>query len=223
MGRTVPGMSTQMGGHKRGLPKFPAISQEMLRINPMTTNLQLPEDAGQWCWHPAPRSALDQIANDMERRWGVDRLPRLVSPETAARFNAARDIHGAGPTDTRSQVELDAMMARAWAALDAEATQRGASPLPPAIHEIPIEGCPGAVAAICLDDEHAQAVLLRAKAEGRCVSVWTLAECVRVIQANELVNRIKDKWPGAVVLPAKAPRVRLVDDAEIPFGGSDDE
>lgn len=183
----------------------------------MTAYLDLPPDAGEWCWHPAPRSRLDQTANDMERKWGIGRLSLLVSPELAARFMAAQDVHGAGPTATRSQADLDAMMARAWAAMDAEASARGASPLPPAIHEIPLEGCPGAVAAICLDDEHAQAVLLRAKHEGRTVSVWTLVEVVRVIQANELVNRIKDRWPGAVVLPTKARGGRVPQDA-IPFG-----
>ena len=188
----------------------------------MTAHPPLPEDAGEWCWHPAPRSHLDHLANQMERRWGIGRLPLLVSPETAAKFQAASDRHGSGPTVTHSQADLDAMMARAWRALDAEAVSRGASPLPPAIHEIPLEGCPGAVAAICLDDEHAQAVLLRAKAEGRTVSAWTLAECVRVIQASEVVNQIKGAFPGANVLPAKAPRAHLVDDAEIPFGGTDD-
>jgi len=185
----------------------------------MTAHLPLPEDAGEWCWRPAPRSHLDHLANEMERKWGIGRLPLLVSAETAARFAAASDRHGAGPTATHSQADLDAMMARAWAALDAEATARGAGQLPPAIHEIPLEGCPGAVACLCLDDEHAQAVQLRAKAEGRCVSVWTIAEVVRVIQSTELVNRIKHVFPGATVQR----RTRLVDDPEIPFGGGDDE
>ena len=34
---------------------------------------------------------LDQIANEMECKWGVGRLERLVSVETAAKFGAARE------------------------------------------------------------------------------------------------------------------------------------
>lgn len=114
---------------------------------------------------------------------------------------------------------LDAMMARAWAALDAEAVQRGAEPLGPAIHETPLAGLPGAVAAICRDDEHARAVQLRAKAEGRVVSTWTLAEVVKVIQANELVNQVKGRFPGATV--TRAGRATLPED-DVPFGGEEE-
>lgn len=189
----------------------------------MTALQPYPPEAGEWCWHPHDRSPLDALVHELEKKWGIGRLPILVSPETAAKVDAARARHAAGPTAQHSQADLDAMMARAWRAMDAEAVQRGASPLPPAVYEIPLEGCPGAVAALCLDDEHAQVVQLRAKAEGRAVSTWTIAEVVRVIQAHSIVNGIKDKWPGAVVLPAKAPRVRLVDDEAIPFGGEIDD
>lgn len=164
---------------------------------------------------------LDEIASRYEREWGVDRLPRLVSEATAQRFQAAMDLLAADfPPAGRSWEDVRASVARGWAALAAEATQRGHAPLPPAIHEIPLEGCPGAVAAICRDDVHAQALILRAKAEGRTVSTWTLAEVVRVIQANELVNVIKDRFPGATVQPMR--RQALPAD-EIPFGHPQEE
>lgn len=164
---------------------------------------------------------LDEIASRYEREWGIDRLPLLVSAPTAQRFQAAMDLLAADfPPAGRSWEDVRASVARGWAALAAEATQRGHAPLPPAIHEIPLEGCPGAVAAICRDDAHAQALILRAKAEGRTVSTWTLAEVVRVIQANELVNVIKDRFPGATVLPMR--RQSLPED-EIPFGHAQKE
>lgn len=167
---------------------------------------------------------LDQIANRYEREWGVGRLPLLVSAQTAQRFQSAMDFLAADfPPAGRSWDDVRASVARGWAALAAEATQRGHAPLPPAIHEIPLEGCPGAVAAICLDDAHAQAVLLRAKAEGRAVNTWTLAEVVRVIQANELVNVIKDRFPGATVLPFRARSSAPMPDDEIPFGDTTEE
>lgn len=185
----------------------------------MTAHLPLTEDAGEWIWRPKSLTAADEAASAMERKWGIDRLPLLVSPETRARFQVAHDLRNGEyefATTERRQA-LDAMMARAWAALDAEAVQRGAEPLGPAIHETPLEGHPGAVAAICLDDHHAQAIQLRAKAEGRTVSTWTLAEVVRIIQANELVNAVKDRFPGATVTRAGRPSPLPVD--EVPFGG----
>jgi hypothetical protein len=166
---------------------------------------------------------MDEIAARYEREWGVDRLPRLVSEATAQRFQAAMDLLRADfPPAGRSWEDVRASIARGWAALATEATQRGHAPLPPAIHEIPLEGCPGAVAAICRDDEHAQAVILRAKAEGRTVSTWTLAEVVRVIQANELVNVIKDRFPGATVQQRRRAAGPMPAD-EIPFGHDAEE
>jgi len=186
----------------------------------MTAPRPITEDAGQWVWRPKQITPADEAAATMERKWGIDRLPLLVSPETRARFQAAHDLRN-GEYDLATPERrdaLDAMMARAWAALDAEATQRGAETLPPAIYEIPLEGLPGAVAAVCLDDRHAQAITLRAKAEGRCVTTWTLAEVAAVIQANSVVNAIKDAWPGAKA--ERRSRSALPDD-EIPFGGDE--
>ncbi len=182
----------------------------------MTAPLPLPADAGEWVWHPAPRTPLDELVTTLERKWGIGRLPLLVSPETRARFQQASDMrNGEQPTASPERLAaLDAMMCRAWATMDAEATQSGAATLPPAIYEIPLDGLPGAIAALCLDDAHAQAVTLQAKAEGRCVTTWTLAEVARVIQANSIVNKIKDVFPGAQV---RRSRAKLPDD-EIPFG-----
>lgn len=186
----------------------------------MTSHRPLPEDAGQWIWRPSLRSEADEAAAAMERKWGVDRLPLLVSPETRARFQAAHDMrNGEWEFATPERREaLDAMMVRAWATLDAEAVQRGAEVLPPAIYEVPLEGCPGAVAAICLDDHHAQAVQLRAKAEGRTVTAWTLAEVARVVHANSIVNQIKHIFPAAEVR-----RAGPIPEDEIPFGGKDSD
>lgn len=186
----------------------------------MTAPRPLSEDAGEWVWRPSLRSPLDELATRMERKWGVDRLPLLVGPELRQRFQAAHDLrNGEWEFATPERREaLDAMMARAWATLDAEAVQRGAEPLPPAVHEIPLAGLPGAVAAICLDDHHAQAIQLRAKAEGRTVTTWTLAEVARVIQANSIVNEIKHVFPSAEVR-----RAGRIPQDDVPFGEKDSD
>ncbi len=168
---------------------------------------------------PMTLAELDEISARHEREWGVDRLPRLVSPETAKRWEAATALLADDfPPAGQTLEAVRASIARGWAALAQEARQRGHEPLPPACHEIPLEGLPGAVAAVCLDDTHAQALILRAKAEGRTVSVWTLAEVVRVIQSSEVVNQTKHLWPGATVQAARR-RTRALPEDEIPFGG----
>lgn len=74
----------------------------------------------------------DRAARDMEAKWGIDRLPELVSPETAAKYgsamaklNAAIDSGDADEVAARVGVCI-----RGMAALEAEAISRGHQPLP---------------------------------------------------------------------------------------------
>lgn len=71
---------------------------------------------------------VDQRARQMDRKWGVDRLPELVSPVTAqkfgsalARLNAALDA--ADPDETLARA---AVVIRGLDAMDAEAEAAGA-------------------------------------------------------------------------------------------------
>lgn len=145
---------------------------------------------------PAPRTALDELAASMERKWGIGRLPLLVSPELRARWDATL---AACEDEFKPQADKDAMMMRAWRALDAAATAAGAAPLPPAIVECRTDA--GDIVAIAHDDAHGQALALRAKAEGRAVAVWTLPEVLRIVCAaqDSVVGAIKNAFPGAEV------------------------
>lgn len=165
-------------------------------------------------------SELDDVVASYERTWGINRLPLIVSAETAARFRAAealhRQEHELGCTPERSAT-LNAMMFRAWTALAKEAVARGHKPLGPSCFEA--EWAPGRIFAIAVDAEHAQALNARNKAEGRDVSVWTVAEVGALIGDIPLVRAIKDTWPGAEVRPlTKTPPLPA---DEIPFGGGE--
>jgi len=138
----------------------------------------------------------------------VDRLPRLVSPELLARFRQAealreQEAHYATP---ERLLELDGMMARAWAALDAEATQRGAQALPGACYEVDTGDADRGVMCIALDNTHAQVLALRAKAEGRRVETWTLDEVAAVMRGHSIVAAVKAAFPGAGV---RQPQMQL--------------
>lgn len=163
-------------------------------------------------------SELDAVVATYERTWGIGRLPRLVSAETAARFQAAEDRHRqeheVGCSPDRSAT-LNAMMFRAWTALAKEARDRGHEPLTPSCFEA--EWAPGRIFAIAADAEHAQVLNARNRAEGREVCVWTVAEVGALIADIPLVRTVKETWPGAEVRPRSKPRPLPED--EIPFGG----
>jgi len=71
---------------------------------------------------------LDRVAVEMEARWGAGRLPRLVTPETAARFGSAKaKLDGAiMARDVQDVCRRARVMIRGWQAMDQEARERGA-------------------------------------------------------------------------------------------------
>ena len=138
---------------------------------------------------------LDQVAVDMESKWGVDRLPRLVSPDMAKKFYGQRDklnehIETGGNVTRHAEA-----MIRAWQALDAEATRIGAKPMDPKI----IEARHGDhVIAITQTDYDAHF------AAGRYVEVWAADEVARIITTSaEVVSAIKQTFPGATVTASR--------------------
>lgn len=170
-------------------------------------------------------SQLDEVAGQMERRWGVDRLIRLVTPDTAARFKHWADKlntaleHGGG-----NVAELAAIVERGWKAMDAEATAAGHEPMAPAYAEA--EWAPGRLFAVAHDDAHRQTLIARNKHEGRDVSVFTVADLARLVASIPDVARIYELFPGAYIAAQPAAfrpgkrRAGLPAD-DIPFGGED--
>lgn len=162
---------------------------------------------------------LDAIAISYERRWGLGRLPRLVSAETATKWATALALlESDWPPAGQTWEAVRASLARGWAALEAEATARGHAPLPGPVAEAEWEK--GRVFAVALDGDHKQALEVRAKQDGRQhYSVWTVAEIAKLIAAIPLVGDIKDTWPGAEIMGRPQPRpVGKMPDDDIPFG-----
>ena len=161
---------------------------------------------------------LDDLANAMERKWGIDRLTRLVPPEAQARWVATLE---ACKNEWTPQADKDAMMMRAWRGMDAAATAAGAEPLPPGLWEQRADD--GTIVVICRDNEHAQVEILRAKHDKRVVATWTLEEVVRVVMAanGAVINEIKTTWPGATI-ERQRPMPTFDGDDPVPSFDSDD-
>jgi hypothetical protein len=89
----------------------------------------------------------DRAAEEMERKWGIDRLPALVSPETARKYGSAMAklnaaIAAEDPAETAARV---AVCIRGMAAMDAEATSAGHRPTAPECWAVEWQGAVYAV------------------------------------------------------------------------------
>lgn len=144
----------------------------------------------------------DRAAREMDRKWGMDRLPELVSPAMAARWGQAMaDLNAAlesGNVDLVVQ-KVNACL-RGFAAMDAEATAAGHQPIIPEAIEFPMAD--GKVGAILRDD----AVWPAYRAIRPDVRVYTLREVVNALDAyGQTVAAVKDAFPGAQVVAVRKP------------------
>lgn len=143
----------------------------------------------------AALAGVDQVAIEMETKWGSDRLRLLVSTELREKFDRQRyklnqAIWHGSLEDVREQSER---MTKAWRALDRAAAAAGQAPLSPQVWEVALAD--GTVAAIVPSEEHASAV----RADGRRVAVYSLEEIGRFLSAYPGVARAKATFPGAKV------------------------
>lgn len=139
---------------------------------------------------------LDAVASAMERKWGIDRLPKLVDAPLAIRFRRqAERLDEAIRSDVSAAVSAHAeAMLRAWNALDVAALSAGWKPLAPTIWETVLPET-GEVITIVRDSDEAFAL-----AKERKGAVWTLAEVAIAIEAfGDTVRATKEAFPGAEV------------------------
>jgi hypothetical protein len=160
---------------------------------------------------------LDRIATEMEIKWGCDRLVSLVSPQTAAKFGAAKaKLDAAIELNVAADVAKTAgVMMRGWTALDAEATKGGHRPLEPHIWSHTTDA--GFKFAVAQGNADAlKAIITQPDLEG--VAVYSLDEIGRLLESDSmaLVNAAKERFPGATVKAVKTPLPDEMND-EVPW------
>lgn len=156
----------------------------------------------------------DTAARNMERRWGVNRLEGLVSPETAARYGSALGkLNAAMEANDPAEVAARAgVCIRGMSAMDAEATAAGHQPLPPQVQEIEVDGKLCAV----LWDGNAWPIYAALRPG---VRTYTPREVSNALAAyGQSVAAVKDALPGSEV-KAVRPRTFLETELndEVPF------
>ena len=156
----------------------------------------------------------DRECRRLDAKWGQDRLPDLVSPETAARWgtamanlNAAIDAQDPALVVARVNACL-----RGFAAMDAEATAAGHQPISPEAWEFQIDGKTCAV----LRDDAAWPAYTAARPG---VRIYTLREVANALEAyGQTVAAVKDAFPGATVTAVrKRTELETALDDLIPF------
>lgn len=146
----------------------------------------------------AATAVLDRTAAEMERLWGVGRLPTLVSPETAAKFAAAQQQceEAIQSGDVMLAAGKAAALERGWRALDAEARARGHNPGDTGL--VWCAGVEGRKFAVCLHTADVGAVANKYR-DHTAVSAPELLRLLLATEAGRLVFGAKDQWPGATV------------------------
>ena len=142
---------------------------------------------------------VDQVAHEMEMKWGVDRLRLLVDDDLRARFDQQAELFDDAilAKDAKDVREHGDAMRRGWQALDQAAADAGQSELAPSVWEF--QTANGVIAVVRTNPEaHAVA------GDERGVEVWTLDEIAELI-ANfpEAVRAVKRVFPGAKVTDVK--------------------
>jgi len=143
---------------------------------------------------------LDEIASEMEMKWGVGRLPRLVTPETSSKFGSAMaKLDKAIDADDNhlDVVKKAALMIRAWKALDKEAESMDAKPIDPA----PLASWRTDGIAHCLFKSPEDAYHYARSEDGEGVHTHSLDEmtrCVDIVESKfAVLGEAKTVFPGA--------------------------
>jgi hypothetical protein len=160
--------------------------------------------------------AVDRVGKDMDAKWGLGRLPTLVSPDWAQKFaSQKRKMHDAcWSWNVAETLKHGEAMIRAYRKLDELATAAGHRPGPAEQWEF--EGPDGLIVLVC-DRERMNQV----ETGGRRCQVWSLDEVAEVIRKHPTITVAKDCFPGAEVVsirPVQQFKTELNDSLEgLPF------
>lgn len=148
---------------------------------------------------------LDRIAVEMEAKWGAGRLPRLVSPELAARFGSAQDKLNAAIrlNDAEAVAQRAAVLIRGWQALDKAAHESGGQTVP--LRSVGIKW-EGRSFIICWDRGDVDKVAAMNDAPENVLTVHELLTAWKAMRDRVSgIDAAKRAFPGAEVVRAALP------------------
>ena len=157
---------------------------------------------------------LDICVADFEKRWGVDRLPDLVSVETQEKYwrQADKLDLAIDASDADLVIKYAAGMMRAYTAMQNEARDRGHDELQGTWYEC--ETPDGRVLIVAPSFEEAH----KAARERPGCLIYAMPEVAAIVcrdEAGRFVNAVKEVFPAATVESVRQVKDGLND--EIPF------
>lgn len=136
----------------------------------------------------------DRHARKMDEKWGVDRLPELVSPETAERYGSAiaklNEAIDAG--DPELAVRKAGVCIRGLDAMDAEATAAGHQPITD-WWEYDLDGFRFAI----VRDTGDWKVVQRERPDLKVI--YSMREVAVMLRDMKSLHAVKEEFPGATV------------------------
>jgi hypothetical protein len=141
---------------------------------------------------------LEQIDIAYSAKWGVDKLPRLVTSALADKWKAQNLKLAAAirNKDHKAVIDLVNGYQRGYEALEVEAMRLGHVPAVPDVWDVSHDN--GRVYRIVKNDIDA----IRCMEDGVCV--YTIKEVARILEGAQLVNHVKDVFQGAKVVKVVA-------------------
>lgn len=177
-------------------------------LNPDTPATQIACDYG-----IAP---FDRAAIDMDQKWGIDRLPELVTPELAKRYGDAVAYLNAciEQNDPDKCTEAAGNCIRGLHAMDAEATKLGRKPATGDYTEYDLDGWKIAI----LHDGAEWKTAQDARPDLKFFTMREAAIALRTKISTPPIEAVKDTFPGAEVVEHRppTPTEKFLDDI-IPF------
>jgi hypothetical protein len=157
---------------------------------------------------------LDVCVSGFENRWGVDRLPELVSVETQEKYWRQVDKLNAAieSIDVDLVTKYAAGMMRAYTAMQNEARERGHDELQGTWYECETPDGRVLIVAPSFEESH------KAARERPGCLIYAMPEVAAIIcrdEAGRFVNAVKEVFPAATVESVRQVKDDLND--EIPF------
>lgn len=144
----------------------------------------------------------DRMAIEMDRKWGVDRLPELVSPEIASKYgNTLAELNQAlRSNDPDASIKWAEACMRGMAFMDAEAERLGHKPMPSEMIEVEADGFHIGI----LKDAAQWQDIADARPGLKLVSPRQVAMAVKFYEEN-FIDTVKGSFPDAKVIQMKPP------------------
>ena len=161
---------------------------------------------------------LDRLAIQMDNKWGIDRLPEIVSPATATKYGAAMAhlndcIERNNPDETRAAAEN---CIKGLRIMDAEATAAGQPQSRPDMLEFDLDGFQFAI----LPDKHWWPEVRKHRPDLQLFSLREVAIALKAMKAdNPVIRAVKDAFPKAEIteIETKVKQAAQCLDDELPF------